>query len=303
MLRNRFLNSTAWFLAPEDGSGSGGEAGGNAGGSADASTQNGSPTGDEGKGHVEGNQQADADDETGVATDDGEVDDEDDDFADLNLSPEQKAAVQAKLERETRWRDRQIDRLHAKRRNAEADAEAAAAIAAGRVKPGEAATLTPEQIRIEAQRLNIQERYDADCNAADAAGRAAYGEKWGKALEKLPKMGGIEVPDMVNIMATDNPASVLYALGSNPDEYDRIMALPPARRATEFVKLGLKPLPKSGDKKDSKRPSTAAAPVTPITGGRATAAKSVNLYDDKVSDDDWYRVRNETRAKKFSNVV
>lgn len=298
MFRIRLLNTTAWFLAPDgpgesappptEGTTTPPAAEEQTAGGTDSSQGEGNNDSEEGG--------ADNENDTGE-----EGNDDEDEFADL--TPEQRAKVQARIERETRWRDRQIDRLYSKKRTAEAEAEAAAVIAAGRtVSLPDTAPLTPEQVRIEAQKLNAKDKYDEDCNATDAAGRAAFGDKWSEAVAKLPKMGGIEIADMVNILATDNPAMVLYTLANNPDKYEQVMSLPPARRVNEFVKLGLKPLPKATSREGSKRPSTATPPVVPITGGRATAAKTVNLFDDKVPDEDWYRVRNETRKKKFTQV-
>jgi hypothetical protein len=159
---------------------------------------------------------------------------------------------------------------------------------------------TPEAVKQAAQQLRAQEKYDEDSNRTDAEGRKAYGDKWGKTLDRLPKMGGIEVGDMVNILATDNPHAVLYALGNDPDLYDRVMRLPPARRHNEFVKLGLK-APGTAST-TPKTPSKAPAPVNPIKGNRAVSAQRVNLTDDKIPDDKWYEERNRTRRRKFSNV-
>jgi hypothetical protein len=95
-------------------------------------------------------------------------------------------------------------------------------------------------------------------------------------------------------------------LAADPDEYERVMALPPAKRNNAFVKLGLKEPPKKANKEntqESLRPGDGPAPPRHLQrGGRQQAAQTVNLYDDKVEDDRWYEERNKTRRRKFSNA-
>lgn len=309
LLRNRFLNTAAFLLAADD-KGGATDAGGDTGGAddkgADQSNGKGSSSqerdgGGAGKTTVL-NEDVGAEDDGGDADGAGQ---DDDPFA--GLTPAQKAAV----EKEIAWRDRQIARLHAKKRSAEGDAEAALTIAQRATQSGKAPaagadgkTFTQEDVKREAQVLNAQQAYDDSCVATDVAGKKFYGDKWVSATTKLAKMGGVTVDDMVNILATDNPAVVLHSLSQDPDEYERIMGLPPARRNAAFVKLGLKEPPKVAEAtQEDLRPGDVARPVRPIQGSRNSGSNSrVNLYDDKVSDDDWYRERNATRRKKFSSV-
>lgn len=305
VLRNRFLNTAAVLFGPNDPPAGGkpttltedvgneddsGEAG-----DATAQDDNGDAGDDTGaEGEAEGEPAA------GTEEDDGEADAEDDDPDLAGFTPEQRQKIQAKIVKETRWRDRQLERVHAKRRSAEEDARAASTIAAGAVS-GENLTATQieERARTLASQMSAQDRYDADCNAAYAKGNDVYQGKWKTALDQLPKLGGVDASDMSDIVSTDNPHVVLFQL-SDPDVYERVMALPPARRRNEFVKLSLKDAPKP--RTESKRPGEAPAPVKPLNNGRRVAAQSVNLADDKVADDLWYAERNRTRRKKFSNV-
>lgn len=307
-LRSRFLNTTAFFLSPpgegegDAAAGDDNNASGAGNGTGDAGGDQGGDNGAEG-GEASGEGSEGQDD--GGEGEGGGSDDDDDPFA--GLTPEQRAKVERHVARETTWRDRQINKLHARRRSAEEDVDATRTVLerqnGQQQGNNQQQGLTQEDIRREAQKLRTQEDYDNGCNQADSNGRQYYGDKWNTATDRLKKMGGIDVSDMVNILATDNPAVVLYLLSQNPDEYDRIMGLPPARRNTEFVKLGMKSPPKKGAPvKEDKRPGDAPPPVQQVQGRRAAQVGQVNLYDDKVDDDAWYRARNEARRKKFSSV-
>lgn len=308
LLRNRFLNTASFLSAPADppgGKKAVADVVGSVEDTGDGNDDTGANDGDTGGDDAGADQ-----DGGGAGTDGGDADgdgddtdpDEDDDPELAEFTPEQRAKIQARIDKETRWRDRQLERTHAKRRSAEEDVRAAAAITA---KPGE--NLTAEQIEARARELangmSAQDRYDAAANETHTKGLKAYGDKWKKALDKLPKLGGVDLADMKEIVETDNPEVVLFTL-TDPDEYERVMSLPPAKRRTEFIKIGLKEPPKRKvATTESKRPGDVTAPVKPVGGGRQVAAQTVNLYDDKAPDDAWYTARNETRRKKFSNAV
>lgn len=157
------------------------------------------------------------------------------------------------------------------------------------------ASNAPDQdaVKQEAQRLVAKETYDRDCNAAFKKGKSDYGEKWDAAVERLATLGGpegsIDIDTMVGILATDDPARVLFELGNNPDEYHRVMGLPPAKRLNEMAKIASAPATK-------KQVSNAPAPVEPV-GGRG--AKVNDELDDKLSDDEWYARREAQKRKKW----
>ena len=146
-------------------------------------------------------------------------------------------------------------------------------------------------MQAEAQRLVAQQNFDDSANKADAAGRTRYKAEWDKATDTLKTLGGFDGPTMTAILATDDPAQVLYLLGSKPEEYQRIMELPEARRQNELVKLGI-PVPVRKNP-----PSSAAAPVDGIqTRPRADG----DTLDDKLDDDTWYARRGRQKAAKFA---
>lgn len=211
------------------------------------------------------------------------------------------------------WRDREIKRKHAQLKEKDRQAEElrreneelrgiAAAARAAKPKEGEEPAPAPapaakpsldrDAVREEAARLNAQERYTNDCNAADSAGKKAYGAKWGEATERLVTLGGVDLDTMVYILATDDPAKVMYELGSNPDEYHRVMELPFAKRNTELVKMALR----GKEPPKPKKVSEAAAPVDPIQG-RGTRAN--DGLDDELDDTTWYARREAQKREAF----
>lgn len=308
MFKNRFLSSAAFLLGPP---GEGGDGGGGASDQDPAAT-GGAAAGDEGGAADDNDTGGAADDGSGAADDDGgdeggAADDGEDELA--GLTPEQRAKIEARIARETGWRDRQINKLYGKTRQLSQDVDALSTIADPQKRgaaqqqaaPDGGAKFTEEDVKREAQRLTAQERYDQSCNDADAQGRAVYGNNWGKRLEQLPKLGGIPRDDMEDVVATDKPHVVLFHL-ADPETYERVMSMPPAKRRTEFVKLSLLEEPrKARDIKEDVRPGQNKASGQQVQG-RRTAAQQANLYDDKIEDDKWFEERNRTRRKKFSSV-
>lgn len=312
MLRNRFLGTSAQLLAAAgEGDGTGGEQGkptvlkedvgaedDDNGGSNGAEGEGGTVEGDGGAGEGEG--------EPGAGDDD-----EDPDLAELPPEMREKAkkALERRLAKETGWRDRQIDRLHRQKRETQEDNRALTTIAdpARRAAPvaGEQKTFTEADVEQRASQKLAQDRYDQGCIDTDSAGREYFTkEGWDQRTGKLAKLGGVNVEDMISILATDNPAMVIDQLAADPDAYERVMALPPARRNNEFVKMGLKAPPKKAKAvEESLRPGETPPPPRRLQGsGRQVSAQTVNLYEDKVEDEKWYEERNKTRRKKFSNV-
>lgn len=211
------------------------------------------------------------------------------------------------------WRDRELARKHrqnqdlrrqleeSQREQADLRAIAARAAAAPAADDGDppatpvkpaarpaAPVVTEDAVRVEAAKLVAKENYDRDCDAAYTSGKKDF-KDWDAALENIKLLGGIEFETMTGLLATDDPARVLHALGSNPDEYHRVMALPPAKRLNEMAKIAAVPAPK-------KKPSEAPAPVEGL-GGRGGGAP--DDLDDKLTDDEWYKRREAQKKQKW----
>lgn len=281
-MMGKWLGTTRFYFAPP-GEGSGAaDSGDDNGGGDDNNDTNDDDSGDD-----------DAGDDASANLDGGEGDDD-------NKKPAANASPQEKQD----WRDRQIDRQHRRIKDMERENATLRAIAEGRANPdgtpktpaaaapapSSKPALTEADVETRAQQLAAQNQYDADCNAAYAKGKDAF-EDWEDQLKRLPKLGGIDPATMVNILATDNPEQVIYTLASNPEEYERVMELPMAKRANALTKLGMK------KPKEIKRPSDAPNPPDKVTGRRVPAGK-VDLSDDNVPDEDWYAERERQRAAR-----
>lgn len=215
------------------------------------------------------------------------------------------------------WRDRQIRRQHArlqeeKRQKEELQAEleatramlsrtGGAAPPAGGDQPPAApagddqspAGVTQEAVRQEAARMRAQEKFNEDSTKADKDGSKRFGANWTKATDNLRTLGGFDVETMQQVLATDDPAKLLYELGTNPDKYHEIMDLPPYKRFAEMVKLAAAPAPKPA----ARKPSDAPPPVDSLRG--QNRGDPNDLRDD-LTDDEWYARRQRQKAARFA---
>jgi hypothetical protein len=202
------------------------------------------------------------------------------------------------------WRDKEIKRKHAKLKETERETERlrkenedlralAQARADGKETPNETRAVPQNQDEIQkaARALRDGERYQEQLTSTNSSGETTYGDKWGKALDKLSTFGTMDPADMTAILNTDNPSKVLFEFGSNPAEYQRIMDLPPAKRLTEIVKISMKETPKP-----KPNISNAPAPTEPV-GNRVNP--EVDLRSEKVADSDWYAVRKKQKEERF----
>jgi hypothetical protein len=205
------------------------------------------------------------------------------------------------------WRDKEIKRKHAKLKEHERELERirrenedlrqlAQARAEGKEPPAapKQPNVPQDEIQRQARALREQERYQEQLTSTNSAGETTYGDKWGKALDKLATFGTVDPADMTAILNTDNPAKVLFELGSNPAEYQRIMDLPPAKRLTEIVKISMKEAPKPAPN------ISKAPPPTESVSNRATP--EVDLRSEKTSDSDWYAVRQKQKKERFEQM-
>lgn len=215
------------------------------------------------------------------------------------------------------WKDRQIRRQHArlqdeKRQKAELQAEleatramlnrtGGAAPAGGEQPPAApaadddqpAAGVTQEAVRAEARRMRDQEKFNEDSTKADKDGSKRFGANWTKATDTLRTLGGFDVETMQQVLATDDPAKLLYELGTNPDKYHEVMDLPPYKRFAEMVKLAAAPAPKPA----ARKPSDAPPPVDSLRG--QNRGDPNDLRDD-LTDDEWYARRQRQKAARFA---
>jgi hypothetical protein len=82
---------------------------------------------------------------------------------------------------------------------------------------------------------------------------------------------------------------VIYALGKNPEEASRILALSPVQQGRELERLALK-----AGQPATKAVSKAPAPITPVDG-----STTVEKDPSKMSTDEWMKWRNKTTKTRF----
>lgn len=220
--------------------------------------------------------------------------------AEAKEEPEKVEAAEVKEEEKKEepkqdWRDKELKAKYRRQKELERELlEAKNELEAQKVllskfnqgKTEEAPNPDAEIDRRVQERL-AQQQYLEKCNAADAKGKEIYKENWSQAVDNLQLLGGFDNQTMGGILATDDPAKVLFELGKDPDKFHQIMALPFERRIIEMGKIAMAPA--------AKPISSAPAPVNPV-GGRALPPKTV--LRDEMPDEEWYAVRRAQRAEK-----
>lgn len=192
------------------------------------------------------------------------------------------------------WKDRELKSKHrqlqdAKRVLAEKEARIAALEALGTAGSEPAKPIAADDVEKRAQELVAQRQYVEDCNKTAQDGETRFKTDWKPAVDNLEMLGGFDMPTMNGVMATDDPAKVLYELGKDPDKYHRIMGLTLEKRIIEMGKLAMQPA-------SPRKVSEAPAPVAPV-GGRAAAPPAT--LNDKMDDDQYFAIRRAQRRAKW----
>jgi len=207
--------------------------------------------------------------------------------------PEEKPAEEPKpdwKEKELKSKHRQLQEAKRREQELQAKLETQQALLAkfNQSQPDQIQTVPADEVERKANELVAQRQYIENCNKAAQLGEKTYGD-WKSAIENLELLGGFDSPTMNGVLATDDPAKVLYELGKQPDHYHRIMALPYERRIIEMNKIAEKAM-------QAKPVSNAPAPVNPISGKAAPARETLR---DEFDDDKWYQIRLAQKRQKW----
>jgi hypothetical protein len=101
------------------------------------------------------------------------------------------------------------------------------------------------------------------------------------------------------IQASDNGPDVIYYLGSNPKEAERIARLSPLLQAREIGKIEAK----LGDNPPAKKTSTAPAPIAPVTARTSTGTPAYDTTDPRsvknMSTSEWIEAERARQIKKY----
>lgn len=148
--------------------------------------------------------------------------------------------------------------------------------------------LSQAQIQLEAQRLVAEQRFNDACNAVFDEGKGAFPD-FEEAVRTVGATGVLTPPFLEAVTSLDNSAKVLYELGKNPEEAQRIAALSPTKQAVELAKLDM-----NVAKVTPKPVSRAAAPIKPVGG-------TVRTTTEPADDDDinvWMQKRKAQKAAR-----
>lgn len=100
---------------------------------------------------------------------------------------------------------------------------------------------------------------------------------------------GISGEQVQSLLGMDDAHKVIYALGKNPEDALRILALPPLQQGRELERMALKagqPQPKAVSK--------APAPITPVDG-----TTTVEKDPSKMKMEDWVKWRAKNSQTRF----
>lgn len=143
------------------------------------------------------------------------------------------------------------------------------------------------------QQFSAQQTTRAQQAAAERAAEQAFQMRADKAREAYADfdestewLTGQVPPAVVGLLAaSENSADLLYFLGKNPAELERIKALPPILQLREAALLELKAKPQT-------KTTKASAPINPVKG---SDGGKTDWYSPTMSDKEWERFRQKRK--------
>lgn len=139
-----------------------------------------------------------------------------------------------------------------------------------------------------ARAAKARQEFDANSNKAFDAGKTAFGDEFGNAVQNLHQVGLLPYQDATGnvhnneilemVLNTDDPAKVLYELGSDPDRAAQIVAMSPAARAMEIAKLAVGAPARATPTPLSKAPR----PIPSVDGSARVSASPSDSDSDEV---------------------
>lgn len=129
--------------------------------------------------------------------------------------------------------------------------------------------------------IAAQRAFDDACNKAYAAGKSEFSD-FDTALQNLKMLGGAPVGLLEIATDLKDGHKVLYHLAKNPDEAERVFALPPTKQAVELARMETQL-----GKAPSRPISNAPAPITPIGG----VSKEATGDPEKMTMDEFIKWR------------
>jgi hypothetical protein len=141
------------------------------------------------------------------------------------------------------------------------------------------AAVTAEASRREAvaSAARAENEFNDRCNTAYSKGKAAFADEFDAAVANLNSVGVMNRDVLDLVLETEDPAKVLFELGSDPDKAASIVAMAPARRAIEIAKLSVATPPKKAPTPLSNAPR----PIGTVEGSARVSAGPSDADDDE----------------------
>lgn len=157
-------------------------------------------------------------------------------------------------------------------------------------------TYTQDEVQREAQVLAANQEYLRRCQSIASQGRTAHPD-FDTAITNLNRFGPLPQHIVEAAEEAGDPAEVLYALGQDMQEMDRIFSAgSPMKQAAAVVRYGAKiAAAKRAGAAEATRPSGAPAPIDPATGGRGPS-RVPSLEDPDLPMAEWIKLREKQTA-------
>jgi hypothetical protein len=166
-------------------------------------------------------------------------------------------------------------------RRAQAAEQALAELRSGKPEQTDAPTAPADVDRLvneRAQEIVRTTQFNDKCNEVYSSGKAEFSD-FDDTLGNFRMLGGLPQPLLEAVTQLPDAHKVLYALGQNMDEAERIVSLPPVPMALALAKLSM-------SQPKAKPVSNAPPPIRPIDG-----APKGQLDPDDMSTDEWIKWR------------
>lgn len=156
----------------------------------------------------------------------------------------------------------------------------------------QARTYTQAEVLALAQQTAANTVFNQQVDQAVLAGRAAHTD-YDASIAELRKLTGPEMPVtfVQAALETGELTEIVYSLGKNPSEADRILSLPPLKQAVALARYA----DTLRSSRKAPEPSKAPEAITPKVTGRAMT--EMELDDPKLPLQEFIRRRNEIERK------
>lgn len=194
----------------------------------------------------------------------------------------EKAEDKPKLPWEIKRINREVAKRHAAERLNEQLLKKVADLEAGKTS----AEIPPEKFE-QAVNAEIENRqFNAKCNSVYEEGTDEFND-FGEAIKTLTTLGMLHRDFLELVTDLDDSHKILYYLGTNPEEADRIQNLTPAKQALALAKLEAGKPVKKEVVKEEKKISKAPAPIKTVdaNSGKNSSAWATKYYEGMPQDE------------------